>query len=88
MQSLECSAHVKDLKTGKYICSNLINVRKFGFEKPEDIIGETIYSLNEFMLPFWGEDILPDTIRQEYEVMYTGKPTVDTGRDFLTKDGF
>jgi len=88
LQSLQCSAHVKDLKTGKYLCSNLINVRKFGFSKPEDINGATIYDLNDFMLPFWGEKILPNTIRQECEVRDTGKTTIDTGRAFLTKDGF
>lgn len=88
MQSLQCSAHVKDLKTGKYICSNLINVRKFGFSKPEDIVGATIHDLNDFMLPFWGKDILPNTIQQEYTVMHTGRPTIDKNRDFLTKDGF
>lgn len=88
LHSLQCSAHVKDLKTGKYLCSNLINVRKFGFSKPEDIIGATIHDLNDFMLPFWGEAVVPNAIKQEKEVLYTGKPTVDTDRAFLTKDGF
>jgi hypothetical protein len=88
MQSLQCSAHVKDLRTGKYICSNLINVRKFGFNKPEDIVGATIHDLNDFMLPFWGKDVVPNAIKQEKEVLYTGKSTVDTDRAFLSKDGF
>lgn len=88
MQSLHCSAHVKDLQTGKYLCSNLVNSRKFGFNSAEEIVGATIYDLDDFMRPFWGNTILPDILRQEREIMFSGKLSIDKDRAFLTKDGF
>ena len=49
------SAHVKDATTGVYVVSNLANIKKLGLTKPEEIYGSTVFDLDCYMRPFWGE---------------------------------
>ena len=40
--SFNGSAHLKDLKSGKYIFSNEINALNVGMNKPDDLYGLTV----------------------------------------------
>lgn len=86
LHTTKSSAHVKDISTGKYVDSNEINVKKFGFKKAEEIIGATIWDLNHFMKPFWGENLVNEIEALEQKVIFTQQPMSDK-RAFLTKTG-
>lgn len=86
LHTTKSSAHVKDICTGKYVDSNEINVKKFGFAKAEEIIGATIWDLHDFMKPYWGNNLVNDIEILEQKVISTQKPMSDK-RAFLAKSG-
>ena len=49
------SAHLKDLKSGKYLISNLANARKVGLSTPEEVAGLTVWDLDQHMKQNWGK---------------------------------
>ncbi|MBY0379500.1 MAG: hypothetical protein K2P99_03750 [Burkholderiales bacterium] len=50
------SAHLKDIQSGKYVISNISNLDIFGFSAQDQIIGYSIWDLNSFMSPYWGNN--------------------------------
>lgn len=48
------SAHVKDAKTGRYIDTNSVNLKNFGFCSPDDFTGLTLSDPDSFMNDRWG----------------------------------
>lgn len=55
VESLPEPAHIKDAKTGKYICSNESNLDVYGLDSVSKIIGKTVHDLDGFMQPYWGD---------------------------------
>jgi hypothetical protein len=86
LETTKSSAHIKDIKSGKYLESNTINITKFGFNKTSDIIGLTINDLDSFMSNFWGSCIVFEVNMLENKAIETMKP-VKENRVFLDADG-
>lgn len=86
LHSTDSSAHIKDVSSGKYVDSNVINVQKFGLNKPEDIIGFTIYDLNNIMKSNWDSKIVNDISDMEKLAVASLKSVADK-RIFLSMDG-
>lgn len=47
-------SHIKDAKTGSYIFSNMHTLKFYGLDKNEQLIGRTIFDVDKFMRPYWG----------------------------------
>lgn len=47
-------SHIKDAKTGSYIFSNSHTLKFYGLDKNEQLIGRSIFDVDKFMRPYWG----------------------------------
>lgn len=54
LTTYDCSVHIKELNSGKYVASNSPNLKVFGMNAADDIIGLTLRDMHSFMKPFWG----------------------------------
>jgi hypothetical protein len=81
------AAHLKDVKTKRYICTNQNNLRIYGLNDPKKIIGLTVHDLDEFMLPYWGNGFADKISDLDAEVVKRGVVVTDKNRVFLDKFG-
>lgn len=49
-------AHLKDPQTKRYLYTNEANLKIYGLTQPQQLIGLSIYDLDNFMQPCWGND--------------------------------
>lgn len=80
-------AHLKDPQSKKYICSNEHNLKIYGLNNPEMIVGMTVHDLDNFMKPYWGSNFVYkidefDSIVSKEKIMVN-----DNNRIFLDKFG-
>lgn len=78
---------LKDAKTGKYLDANSTHLEVYGLNKPSDIIGYTIWDINNFMSPMW-KDNANQVTEFEQMVIHTGKPFINPKRVWLNANGF
>lgn len=72
--SFNGSAHLKDLKSGKYIFSNEINALNVGMNKPADLYGLTVRDLDRQMQQNWGDlaariESFENQLRHQYTII-------------------
>lgn len=87
VQYLPLSAHVKDIKTGKYLLSNKTNSRIYGIEDEEEIIGLTVYDLDKRMQSKWGKEYAQTIYKLDREVSKKNYVVKDEGRVICDSKG-
>ena len=86
--SLPEPAHIKNMPDGKYLFTNKANLEVYSLKKTEDIINHTIYDLDSFMRPFWGEKFADRINNLELDVKNEKKTLGIKDIIFLDKNGF
>ncbi len=84
VQHLPHPAHVKDIKSGKYVLSNKENVEIYGIKKTNDIIGTTVHDLDCKMRPRWGKVYVGVVDRLDYDVREKNSTVTDKNRVLVT----
>ncbi|RTL10030.1 MAG: hypothetical protein EKK54_12260 [Neisseriaceae bacterium] len=79
-------AILKDAKTGKCLDVNSAHLDVYGLDKPKDLIGYTVWDVNNFMNKMW-LDNAQQVAKFDEEVLYTGKPVVKSLRVWLNSQG-
>ncbi len=87
VQHLPHPAHVKDIKSGKYVLSNKENVEIYGIEKANDIIGTTVHDLDSKMRPRWGKVYVGVVDRLDYDVSDKSTTVTDKNRVLVNSEG-
>lgn len=87
VQHLPLSAHVKDIKTGKYLLSNKTNSRIYGIEDEEEIIGLTVHDLDRKMYSKWGKEYAKIVYKLDREVKKKNYVVKDEGRVIFDSKG-
>lgn len=82
---LQHSAHLKEVKSGKYALSNVKTLALFGFNLPKDIVGLTLKDMDSFMNTFWGNNA-NDVEEYDKQVISSMNTVTDTNRAWLTFD--
>lgn len=82
----EGSAHLKDLKSGKYLLGNLANARKVGLAKSEEVHGLTVWDLNQYMSVNWG-NLATEVETFDNQIKHSQKLIIGKNRVFLTPLG-
>ncbi len=82
----EGSAHLKDLKSGKYLLGNTANAKKVGLLKPEDVYGLTVRDLDRHMNKNWG-NLAAEIEHFDNQIKYNKELIIDRNRAFLTPSG-
>jgi len=77
------SSHLKEVKSGKYILSNVKTLSLFGFNLPKDIIGLTLKDVDSFMGRFWGNNA-KEVEEYDNTIICSANKVVDTDRAWLT----
>ncbi len=80
-------AHIKDPHSKKYICSNKHNLKVYGLDKPEQLVGLTVHDLDEFMKPYWGKEFANRIDNFDDIVLKKNTTFSDENRVFLDKFG-
>lgn len=87
VQYLPHPAHVKDIKSGKYVLSNKENVEIYGIKKTNDIIGTTVHDLDTTMRPRWGGAYADVIDRLDYDVNDKSSTVTDKNRVLVNSEG-
>ena len=87
VQSLPEPAHVKDAKTGKYICSNKSNLEVYGLNDISRILGKTVHDLDNFMKPYWGDTFARNISTFDAEVCKSKEVIQEIGKIFIAVNG-
>lgn len=82
----EGSAHLKDLKSGKYLLGNKANAKKVGLAKPEDVYGLTVWDLDQHMSTNWG-NLAKEIETFDNQIQHNHKLIIGKNRVFLTPAG-
>ncbi len=77
---------LKDAKSGKCLDVNSAHLEVYGLNKPKDLIGYTVWDVNNFMNKMW-LDNAQQVAKFDEEVLYTGKPVVKPLRVWLNSRG-
>lgn len=80
-------AHLKDPYSKKYICSNIHNLKVYGIDKPEQVVGLTIHDLDSFMKPYWGKEFANQIDNFDEVVLKQNTTLTIENRVFLDKFG-
>jgi DNA-binding CsgD family transcriptional regulator len=87
IQALPTPAHLKDPQNKRYIHTNLPNLGIYSLTKPQDLIGLSVYDVDEFMKPYWGGKFAYDINMLDQHVLNESKTIVTSQRVFLDKSG-
>ena len=79
-------AHLKDIN-GKYLISNEANNSLFLGKGASSIVGQTIWDLNSYMAPLWGNMAI-DIMTIETNMKANGQIYTKNRYPFLNVDGF
>ena len=86
IHSMPLHAILKDAKSGKCLDINQSHLSVYGFSKPSDMQGNTVWDVNNFMSQMW-----LDNARQveqfDAEVLHTRKPLIKPMRIWLNSQG-
>jgi DNA-binding CsgD family transcriptional regulator len=82
---INTSGHIKEIKTGKYVFSNITNLELFGLNLPSEIVGLTLKDMDSFMNRFWGNNA-KEVENFDNQIKVTGKNIFDTNRVWLTRN--
>lgn len=77
---------LKDAKSGKYLDANHKHVSVYNLNKPEEIIGSTVWDLNNVMNQMWLDNAC-QIAKYDEEVIATGKPFIHPKRVWLNAQG-
>lgn len=77
---------LKDAKNGKYLDANDKHVSVYNLHKPEEIMGYTVWDLNNVMSQMW-LDNAKQIEQYDAEVIATGKPVIQPKRVWLNAQG-
>lgn len=83
---LSVPAHLKDIKSGKYLFSNQANLSIYQLQDIDQVIGRTIDDFNMFMQPCWGDSFANEVKQLEYSVTNDNRKVDDT-RVIINLDG-
>lgn len=83
---LNVPAHLKDIKSGKYLFSNQANLSIYQLQNINQVIGCTIDDFNIFMQPCWGDSFTNDVKKLEHSVTNNNIKVEDT-RIIIRLDG-
>jgi PAS domain-containing protein len=78
------SGHIKEIKTGKYVFSNVTNLELFGLNLPDEIVGLTLRDMDSFMNKFWGNNAKEVEVFDN-QIKAAGEQIFDTNRVWLTR---
>lgn len=86
IHSMPYHAILKDAKNGKCLDINSAHLAVYGLQKPEEVMGYTVWDMNNVMNKFW-----LDNARQvemfDTEVLHTKKPLIKPMRVWLNSRG-
>lgn len=77
---------LKDAKSGKCLDINKTHLEIYGAKKSQDIIGYTVWDINNFMSKMW-LDNAQQVAKFDEEVIYTQKPVIKPMRIWLNAQG-
>lgn len=83
---LDSPAHLKDVKTGKYITTNKLHSEIYGLENSNELLGMTIYDLDGFMKKYWGNNLNEMNEIENY-IIYSGSSVRRNTRSWLDING-
>lgn len=86
MHNLPMHAILKDANNGKCLDINSSHLSVYGLNKPEDLIGYTVWDVNNFMHKLWLDNAL-QVEAFDREVICTKKPLVKPMRVWLNSQG-
>lgn len=79
-------AILKDARSGQCLDVNSAHLNVYGLSKPADLIGHTVWDVNNFMNKMW-LDNAAQVAKFDEEVLYTKQPVVRTFRVWLNARG-
>ena len=88
ISSFNGTAHLKDLKSEKYILSNEANIKKVGLANINEICGLTVYDLHSHMKKFWGGDTANQISRLDNKLKTNPEIIIDQNRFYLNSAQF
>lgn len=88
IQSFNGTAHLKDLKSGKYVLSNDANIKKVGLTNINDICGLTVHDLHSHMKNYWGEDMAKQISKLDNKLKTNPEIIIDQNRFYLNANQF
>ena len=77
---------LKDAKSGKCLDVNSAHLDVYGMTKSNDLIGSTVWDVNQFMDKMWLDNAL-QVAKFDEEVLYTAKPVIKPHRVWLNSQG-
>lgn len=80
-------AHLKEIKTGRYIFSNQSNLEVYSLNQVSEIIGATVQDLDVFMSPYWGKGFADHIDFLDFQVREKQETVVVQQKVFLDKCG-
>lgn len=84
---LPMPTHIKETATGKYIASNTANIALYGFSTVEEIVGQTVFDLDAFMRPYWGDNFAKKIVEVDSWVVKNNKVHKMPNSVLVTKQG-
>lgn len=87
IQAFPEAAHLKDPQSMRYLCSNQHNLKIYGMENPRSIEGLTVFDLDGFMRPYWGDKFASKIYNFDALVVQQNMTMTDNQRVFLDKFG-
>ncbi len=79
-------AHIKCAQTGKYINSNVYQLKLFGLQSINQIVDRTIVDFDYTMKPYWGNNA-QEILDLESQMIFTEKTQCLSNQVWLNKDG-
>lgn len=88
VESMGNSVHIKNVQNGKYVATNKLNLRTYGFTKESELLGLTFDDLNDFMIPHWGMAFVEVIKQFDERVKASGKVEILKNLVFKDKNNF
>ena len=83
---LDSPAHLKDVKSGRYIITNQSHAKIYGLSSSSELLGMTIHDLDCFMHKYWGNNV-DEMNKIESSIINSGSSVRKNARSWLNIDG-
>ena len=85
--SLKDAVDIKDARSGRYIYCNKRNLKLYGFDNHDQVLGLTVHDLDYVMRPYWGPLFADAISLLDKRIVISGNTKKDEDRAFLNRDG-
>jgi len=82
------TAHLKDIKSFKYLSSNSNDLDTYNFKSEKELLGQTVFELEQIMENKWPTDFAKQVYKTDAHVIESGKPLVMNNIILLTGPGY